>query len=211
MVASPLPRCRSGRLAAALAVLCLGIPAAQAQVAPIRYWVPGGPFGFGGGLAETLGPETAADGTAFAAGDAEPTGFKFRSASGSVNALTGGLGASWIGPGGAGGFGNFGALSYDTAQYGYSFKGVGNLPVTLFGGVDTLKYNPDVFSTVTNFSSGAGTTAATAVHAGIEIKPTSNLSLSLSAGYVQPSGAVDSDIRSNLLPGESPMFSGGRR
>jgi hypothetical protein len=27
----------------------------------------------------------------------------------------------------------------------------------------------------------------------------------------QANAAVDSDIRSNLLPGESPMFSGGRR
>jgi hypothetical protein len=199
---------RTRGLAIAVTVLCLGAPAAQAQVAPVRYWIPGGPFGFGGAVAETPSTETSADGTGFGAGDAERTGFSFRSASVPVNSLTGGFG--WTGPGGAGAFGNFGALTYDTAQYGYSFKGVGDLPVTLFGGVDTLKYNPDVFSNVTSFGSGSSI-AATAVHAGVEIKPTSNLSLSLSAGYVQPSGAVDSDIRSSLLPGESPMFSGGRR
>lgn len=38
------------------AALCLGAQAASAQSAPIRYWVPGGPFGFGGGASANWQP-----------------------------------------------------------------------------------------------------------------------------------------------------------
>jgi hypothetical protein len=82
------------------------------------------------------------------------------------------------------------------------------MPVTVFGGVDTLKYGPDAFNTIMSFSPSAGTTAAYGVHAGVEIRPTSNLSLSFSAGYTQQqSGVGDGDISSSLLPREL----GGRR
>jgi len=50
--------------------------------------------------------------------------------------------------------------------------------------------------------------------AGIEIQPTSNVSLSLGFGMTQQSGAgrVDSDINSSVLPGATPFaFSSGRR
>jgi len=48
--------------------------------------------------------------------------------------------------------------------------------------------------------------------AGVEFKPTSNLSLSFGAGFTQQdSSRMDSDIRSNMLPGESPALSGLRR
>jgi hypothetical protein len=198
------------------AMLCLGVQAASAQSAPIRYWVPGGPFGFGGGMTESWSVAGWSDVPGFAAlssvdEDGFRTGFVGRAYSAPVSSFAGGT--TWRGLGGiggAGGFGNFGSLALEGSQYGYNFKGVGGLPVTLFGGVDQLKYNPDVFGQVTGFS-GTGTTAATAVHGGVEIRPTSNLSLSFSAGYTQSSGAVDSDIRSTLLPGESTMFSGGRR
>ncbi|MBB1093420.1 hypothetical protein HUU61_19280 [Rhodopseudomonas palustris] len=199
------------------AALCLGAQAASAQSAPIRYWVPGGPFGFGGGTSAKWQPLSWGDVPGFTADsvsseDGERTGFAFRNYSTPVSSFAGG--SAWRGVGGIGGagaFGNFSALTSEGAQYGYNFKGVGGLPVTLFGGVDTLKYNPDVFTSLTSPGFSSGHTAATAVHGGVEIRPTSNLSLSVSAGYVQPSGAVDSDIRSSLLPGESTMFSGGRR
>jgi hypothetical protein len=201
-------------LAVAATIWCLAAQAAEAQVAPIRYWIPGGPFGFGGGATQSWSALSWGDVPSFTAEDnsgedGPPTGFVARSYSYPVNAFGAGLG--WGGLGGAGAFGNFGALASEGAQYGYSFKGVGGLPVTMFGGVDTLKYQPDVFTSLTSPGFASSNTAATAVHAGIEIRPTSNLSLSLSAGYTQSGGAVDSDIRSNLLPGESPMFSGGRR
>lgn len=192
-------------------MLCAGARMAQAQVAPVRYWIPGGPFGFGGGLSQSWQPLSWSDVPGFTTAadeNGERTGFAFRSYSAPVSSFASAL--NFGGIGGAGAFGNFSTLASEGAQYGYSFKGVGGLPVTLFGGVDTLTYKPDVFGQVTGFSS-AGGTAATAVNAGIEIRPTSNLSLSFSAGYTQRSGLVDSDIRSSLLPGESPLFSGGRR
>lgn len=195
------------------ALSCIGAtiaPAAvvHAQVAPLRYWIPFGAFG---GWADAATAPAYGDFPSFNANaDAgeQPSGFAVRSYSVPVSAISSGF--AWSGFGGARG-GNFGSLSLDSSEFGYHFKGAGNLPVTLFGGVDTLKYNPDVFGTVTGFGSPAAT-AATGVHAGIEFKPSSNVSLSFSAGYTQQqSGLGDSDIRSTLLPGESPMFSGGRR
>ncbi|WP_022722482.1 hypothetical protein [Rhodopseudomonas sp. B29] len=191
-------------------------------MAPLRYWVPGGPFGFGGGAAENWSAGWS-DVPGFAAlssvdEDGIRTGFVARSYSAPVNAFSSGLGygglgygaLGWGGLGGPGGFGNFATLTSEGSQYGYSFKGGGGL-VTLFGGVDQLKYQPDVFSSLTSPGFTSGNTAATVVHGGVEFKPSSNVSLSFSAGYAQGAGPVDSDIRSSLLPGESPMFSGGRR
>lgn len=192
--------------ALAAAMLCLSGQAATAQVAPISYWIPGGLFGFGGavgGSAPTYGDFPGFDADA----SEQRSGFSFRSYDFQVNSFAGGYG--WNGLGGAGSYGNFSALAREGAQLNYDFKGVGNLPMTFTAGVDTLKYKPDVFNALTG--SGTESTAAYGVHAGVEVRPTSNLSLSVSAGYVQPNGRVDSDIRSSLLPGESPMFAGGRR
>ena len=48
--------------------------------------------------------------------------------------------------------------------------------------------------------------------AGVEFQATSNLSLSFGAGFTQhDSGRMDSDIRSNMLPGESPALGALRR
>ncbi|UYO48418.1 hypothetical protein KQX64_21200 [Rhodopseudomonas palustris] len=203
----------AARCGLALAAMLLAGASAQAQVAPIRYWVPGGPFGFGGGATESWQALSWSDVPGFTTETDENgelrSGFVARSYSAPVTPLAGGLG--WNSPGGAGAFGNFGSLASEGSQYGYRFKGVGDMPVTLFGGVDSLKYKPDVFTSLTSPGFASSNTAATTVNAGIEIKPTSNVSLSLSAGYTQYNGTTDSDIRSNLLPGESPMFSGGRR
>ncbi|MEO6382777.1 MAG: hypothetical protein ABIO35_12445 [Nitrobacter sp.] len=192
-------------LAIIAAVLCLSAPVAHAQAEPVRYWIPFGPFGFGN-AAQATSAAAYSNFPSFA-GDSDASGFSFRSYSAPASSLTGGLG--WNG---AGRFGGFGSLSYESTQFGYNFKGTGNLPVTMFGGVDTLKYNPDAFSAITSFSPNAtGTPPAYGIHAGVEIRPTSNLSLSLSAGYTQfQSGLADSDIRSPLLPGDSAAF-GGRR
>jgi hypothetical protein len=180
-------------------VLCLTGFAAHAQSEPVRYWIPFGPFGFGGGAAATTGMETYSNVPDFNFGDANKTGFVFRSYSAPVNALTNGFG--WSGLGNASAFSTLDSLSHDRTQFGYSFKGAGNMPVTLFGGVDTLKYNPDAFSTITSFDSNAGPAAAYGVHAGIEVRPTSNLSLSFSAGYTQEQpGLAGGDLSSSLLP-----------
>lgn len=180
-------------------VLCLSASAALAQSEPVRYWIPFGPFGFGDGATATTGIETYSNAPDFNFGNADKTGFVFRSYSAPVTALTSGFGLN--GPGNATAFSTLDSLSHDRTQFGYSFKGAGNMPVTLFGGVDTLKYNPDAFSTITSFNSNPGTTAAYGVHAGIEVRPTSNLSLSFSAGYTQEQpGLVGGDLSSSLLP-----------
>ena len=58
----------------------------------------------------------------------------------------------------------------------------------------------------------SGTAPGYGAFAGVEFKPTSNLSLSFGAGFTQQdSGRMDSDIRSNMLPGESPALGGLRR
>ncbi|MCK7475702.1 MAG: hypothetical protein MZV49_24490 [Rhodopseudomonas palustris] len=176
----------------------------SAQVAPISYWIPGGLYRLWrcghGACALTYGDFP---GTGAAAGE-QRSGFSFRSYEFQVNSFAGGYGWNGIG-----GYSNFSALTREGAQLNYDFKGVGNLPMALIAGVDALKYKPDVFNSLTG--SGTESTAAYGFHAGVEVRPTSNLSLSVSAGYVQPNGRVDSDIRSSLLPGESPMFAGGRR
>ncbi len=189
--------------ALALALLCLSAQPAPAQVAPISYWIPGGMFGFGSATSETAPTYGDFPGFDAAAGE-QRSGFSFRSYEFQVNSFAGGYGWNGIG-----GYGNFSALTREGAQLNYDFKGVGNLPMAFIAGVDTLKYKPDVFNSLTG--SGTESTAAYGFHAGVEVRPTSNLSLSVSAGYVQPNGRVDSDIRSSLLPGESPMFAGGRR
>nr|WP_184259738.1 hypothetical protein [Rhodopseudomonas rhenobacensis] len=193
--------------AIALAALCLSASAADAQVAPVRYWLPGGMFGFGGGAADTGGAETYSNFPSFdavAAADATdwrdkvPTGPFVRGQSGSLNLS--GLGQTSA-------FGNFGTLNYDSAQFGYAFKGVGGLPVKVFAGVDSLKYDSDVLRPLTPLTSDPGAPAAYSANVGFEIQPAPNLSLSLGAGYTQQqTGRLDSDINSRLLPGESPIF-----
>jgi opacity protein-like surface antigen len=49
-------------------------------------------------------------------------------------------------------------------------------------------------------------------HAGVEFKPTSNLSLSLGFGYIEQSGRIDSDTKSPSLSNASQFdLVGGRR
>jgi len=106
--------------------------------------------------------------------------------------------------------GNFNALSYDGTQFGYNYKTAGGMPVTFFAGFDTLKYNGGIGSSLAPLTSGAS--PGYGAFAGVEFKPTSNLSLSFGAGFTQQqSGRMDSDINSSMLPGESPALGGLRR
>jgi hypothetical protein len=188
-------------LAALFAVLCLGGAPVHAQVAPLRYFIPGGPFGFG----DSDGRSSDAYGnlSGFDAGGRTnlSNGFFVGSQSGNLN---------WNGLGQTGLAGNFSALSYDGTQFGYNTKTAGGLPVTFFAGFDTLKYGNGIGSSIAPLTSG--TAPGYGAFAGVEFKPTSNLSLSFGAGFTQQdSGRMDSDIRSNMLPGESPALGGLRR
>src|SRR6185437_14707432 len=115
------------------AALCLSWSAARAQGEPVKYWIPFGPFGFSDAT-ESAGAATYGNFPSFDAEQADRSGFFFRSYSAPVSLLTSGFGRSDFN---SGAFGN--SLSYKSSQFGYTFKGVGDTPVTLFGGVDTLK------------------------------------------------------------------------
>lgn len=194
----------SRALATLFAVLCFCGAPAHAQVAPLRYWVPGGAFGYGdsaGQSSDTYGNFPSFN-TSDAGGRANfANGFFVGSQRGNLN---------WSGLGRAGQAGNFSALSYDSSQFGYNTKTAGGLPVTFFAGFDTLKYGNGIGSSLAPLTSGA--VPGYGAFAGVEFKPTSNLSLSFGAGFTQQdSSRMDSDIRSNMLPGESPALSGLRR
>lgn len=189
---------------AALAVLCLGGEPVHAQVAPLRYWVPGGPFGLSGGAGQSS--DTYGNFTSFNAGDAD---WRTGSANGFfVGSQRGNLGLSGFSQAGA--IGNFSALSYDSTQFGYNMKTARGMPVTFFAGFDTLKFGNGIGSSLVPLTSSA--VPGYGGFAGVEFKPTSNLSLSFGAGFIQQqSGLMDSDINSSMLPGESPALGGLRR
>ena len=108
-------------------------------------------------------------------------------------------------------FGNFRSLYYQGVQFGYNFKNAGGLPLTVFAGVDTLKYNAGIGGAFAPFDTISGTLPGYSAHAGVAFQPTPNVSLSLGFGYTQQSGRIDSDINSLSLPGASPLAVSGRR
>jgi hypothetical protein len=166
----------------------------------LRYWIPGGAFGYGGST------DSYGSFPSFNAGDASG-GYDFRPGF-FVGSRSGSLGLSGFSQ--AGSSGNFSALSYDSTQFGYNLKTAGGSPVTFFAGFDTLKYGNGIGSSVAPLTSAAA--SGYGAFAGVEFKPTSNLSLSFGAGFTQQDGGrMDSDIRSNMLPGESPAIGQLRR
>lgn len=190
-------------LAIALAAVCLGGRTAHAQA--ISYGVPGW-------LASVANPATGSgmygNFAGFDGSDAQgglprynlPSGWFVGGESG------GGLGMTGLNQLGA--FSNLGAIHYEGTRFGYNFK---NAPVSVYGGFDTLKYNTGPGGAFAAFDSASGTPAGYSAYAGVEFRPTSNLSLSFGAGFTQQqSGRIDSDIHSPLLPGESSFAFGHR-
>jgi opacity protein-like surface antigen len=170
------------------ATLCLGARTVHAQSAPLGYWTPGWPIGFGGGLggASTYGNFPSFDGSDARDGGFSynfPNGFFVRSGSSDTS-----LGMTGIGQGA---FGNF---STQSTQFGYNFQ---NSPVKLFGGFDTLKYDPGIGGPFAAFDSNSSTAAGYSAYAGVEFKPASNVSLSLGFGYTQTGDNTSAPV----LPG----------
>jgi hypothetical protein len=199
-------------LATVLALSCLSGWAAHAQVAPVRYWIPGGLFGFGGDLGAGRSADAYGNFPSFDAGDVRGGEF------GRTNLPSGWFVSGERGTPGLSGlsqpgvFGNFGSPSFEGVQFGYNFKGAGGLPVTFYAGFDTLKYNSGAAGALAPFNSSSMTVPGYGAHAGFDFQPAPNVSLSFGVGYTQmQTGRIDSDINSPLLPGETPMFSGGRR
>src|SRR5438046_935590 len=112
----------SGRLGLALvlAALCLGGRAAHAQAAPVPYWTPGWPLGFGGTLADGQRANTYDNFRGFDAGnDASYARYNFPSGW-FVGSERRGIGLNGFRQDTA--FGNFGALTTEGVQFGYNFK-----------------------------------------------------------------------------------------
>jgi hypothetical protein len=199
---------RSG-LALVLTALCLGGRTAHAQVAPVPYWMPSWPIGFGGNPAVGQGSNTYGSFAGFDGSDAGAGGASYMRHNFPngwfVGAEGGGIGLNGINQVGA--FGNFRSLNYQGVQFGYNFQ---NAPVTVYAGFDTLKYTAGNGGPFAAFDTTSGTLPGYRAHVGAEFQPVPNVSLSLGFGYTQP-GPVDSDINSSLLPGASPFAVGVRR
>jgi hypothetical protein len=201
----------AGRLgfALVLAALCVGGRTAHAQAAPVPYWTPGWPAGFGGDASTGAGANSYGNFPGFDGSDSG-RGMRYNFPNGwFVGSESRGVGLSMNGISQIGAFGNR-SLSYDGVQFGYNFKNSG-LPVTLYAGFDTLKYNTVSGGPFAAFDSQSGTLPGYSAHAGIEIRPASNLSLSLGLGITQQSQRIDSDINSMALPGASSLAIGGHR
>lgn len=192
-------------LAIAVAALCLGGRAAQAQVTgPVSYWLPSWPLGFGGSLAAGANSNTYGNFPSFDGNEARGGGFSYAR----YNIGNG----FFVGSERAGmSFSQnpaFSSLTSEGMQFGYNLQ---NSPVTLFGGFDTLKYNSGLGGALNPFAPVSGT-AGYAAHAGVEFKPASNLSLSLGFDYTQTSGHLASDSSLPSLSGASQFdLVGGRR
>jgi len=177
--------------AVASAALGLGAPAAHAQSVP--YWTS--TTAFGSGL--TSDPNGNAFGNFSSRYNFENGWF--------VGSERGNLGWGLSNFGQPGAFGNGSSFTYQGAQAGYNFK---SAPVSVSAGFDTVKYNSPIigspFAALDSMSSS--TAPGYGVHAGVEIRPTSNLSLSFGASFSQQ----PSDLNSALLPGASPLAFGHR-
>ena len=145
------------------------------------YWIPSW-VGFGGNLAAGQRLNTYGDFPSFDGSDADlrynlPNGWF-------VGGERGGLGLSMNGINQDGAFGNIGSLYYQGVQFGYSFPIAGGLPLTVYAGFDTVKYT-GFGGPVAPFDTNSGTLPGYSTRAGVEFKPTPNVSLSLGFGYTQ--------------------------
>lgn len=175
-----------------LAALCLGTPQAHAQSVP--YWTS--TTGFASGLRSD--PNANPFGNFSSRYNFENGWF--------VGSERGNLGWGLSNFGQPGAFGSGSSFTYEGSQAGYNFK---SMPVSVFAGFDTVKYNgaPVIGSPFAALDSmSSGTAPGYGVHADIEIRPTSNLSLSFGASFAQQ----PSDPNSALLPGASPLAFGRR-
>ena len=194
-------------LALVLAALCLGGRAADAQTGPVGYWTPGWPMGFSGAAGESADSYGSFPSFDFRDVGNGSSYARYNFSNGFfVGSQRNSMGPSSISQGA---FGGFGSIYSEGVQFGYSLKNGGGPPVTFYAGFDTLKYDTGVGGPFAPFDSKSGTLPISSMNAGIEFRPTSNLSLSLGVGYVQQSGRLDSEI--NSLPGASSFAVGGRR
>jgi opacity protein-like surface antigen len=195
-----------------LAALCLGGGMACAQTAPVRYWIPGWPIGFGGNWAVGRSANIYGDFPSFDFSDAGG-GMSYSRANFSsgwfVGGEHGGVGLSPSGFSQVGAFGNFGSLSYDSVQFGYDFRNEHRLPLTVYAGFDTLTYKTGIGGPFAAFDLTSSTLPVYRARAGVAFQPAPNVSVSVEVGYTQQ-GRVESDGNALSLLGMSPSAFGGR-
>jgi opacity protein-like surface antigen len=175
-----------------LAVSCVGGQTAHGQAAPVPYWIPSWPFGFGGNLtagqsSNPYGNFLGFDSTYARGNDVSVARYNLPNSWFAV-AEGGGMGLSMNGISQDGAFDNFRSLSYQGVQFGYNFKSAGGLPFTVYAGLDTLKYDTGIGGPVAPFDTTSGTLTGYSAHTGIEFQPAPNVSLSLGLGYTQLPG-----------------------
>jgi opacity protein-like surface antigen len=198
-------------LALVLAALCLGGRTAYAQAAPVPYWIPSWPVGFGGNLTAAQSLDSYGNYPGFDGSDARGGGFSYMRYSfpaGRFAGGEGGMGLSMNGINQDGAFGNIRSLYYEGVQFGYNFKTAGGLPLTVYAGFNTLKYDVGIGGLFAPFDTTSGTLPGYSAHAGVEFQPAPNVSLSLGFGYTEQPGRIDSNSLS--LPGASPFAVNGR-
>jgi opacity protein-like surface antigen len=152
-------------LAVALAAFCWSGRVAHAQTAPVTYWTP--LFGFGDAPSEGQNATTYGN----------FPGFDFRDSGGGFGYARYNFSNGWF----------FGS---ERAGLGLSgINQVGAFGNSLYAeGFDTLKYNTGIGGNpFAPFDSMIGVSGYSA-RAGLEIQPTSNVSLSLGFGYTQRTG-----------------------
>lgn len=191
-----------------LAMLGAGGLAHAQAVNPLTYWTPGWPVGF----ASDPGASTYGNFPSFDTRDSRGFGatrYNFGNGFFVGSSRTEVLGMSGFTTNAA--FGNFGSLYSEGSQVGYSFKGANGMPVSLYAGFETLKYNNGFGSgsPFAAFDSASGNLPVYKAQAGIEFRPTANTSLSFGMGYMGNSGAVGSE--NALPPGANPFTQGVRR
>jgi opacity protein-like surface antigen len=179
-----------------LAALCCG-QTAHAQAVAVTYWIPGGPFGFGGGLEDGQGVNSYGNFPSFDGRGGGSLAARYNLPSGwFVGGDSGRLGLGVNNFSQVSGLGNFGSLDYQGVQFGYKFQNASSGPLTLFGGLDTLKYNGGVgggpFSAFDNQDNQSGYR----MHGGVEFQPAPNVSLSLGMSYSQQPVNPANDIKS---------------
>jgi hypothetical protein len=176
-------------LAFVLAALCLGARAAHAQAAPVPYWIPGWPLGFGGNLTAGQSSNPYDNFTSSGGSDARGGGYSYMHynfPNGWFAVAEGGpTGLSMNGISQGGAFDNIRSLYREGMQFGYHFQNAGGLPLTVYAGFDTLKYNAGIGGPVAPFDAMSGTTPGYSAHAGVAFQPAPNVSLSLGLGYTQ--------------------------
>ena len=195
-----------------LVALGLGAPAARAQSNPVPYWTVAWPSGFGSSFTagQSAASYTSLSGLAALDGNSVggtfssryelPNGWFVGSERGGA-ALNGFGGTSW---------GNMPGLAYEGTQVGYNFKDL-DVPVSIYAGFGTLKYNNPIGSPFAGLdSSSANSAQGYSAHVGVELRPTSNLSVSFGAGFAQQP-QYDSGISALTSPAVSPLALSGRR